>query len=200
MSGHSHWSGIKHKKEITDKKRGKVFSKLLKAIATAVGGEPNPDFNPRLRTAVQKAKEANVPVDNIERAIKKASEPGMVFEELIIESYGPGGIAVLIEAVADNKNRVIAEVKKILSDHGAKLAEPGSVLWTFDKIADQRKLDADLRRQDFSTLPETSADQRGQWVSKFPQELSREDGEKLSGLIDALEEHEDVQEIYTNAK
>ncbi|MDP3948623.1 MAG: YebC/PmpR family DNA-binding transcriptional regulator [bacterium] len=210
MSGHSHWSGIKHKKEITDKKRGKVFSKLLKAITVAVGSEPNPDFNPvrsspplgpygarlragatsngidpRLRAVIQRAKEANVPMDNIERAIKKASEPGAAIEELLMESYGPGGSAVLIEALTDSKNRTIAEVKKILSDHGAKWAEPGSVLWAFAQSADLRG---------------TNADNRENWVPKFPQELSQEDGNKLAVLIEALEEHEDVQEVYTNAK
>ena len=177
MSGHSHWSGIKHKKEITDKKRGNVFSKILKAITAAARTEPNPDFSPRLRTTIQKAKEANVPLDNIERAIKKASEPGAAIEELLMESYGPGGSALLIEALTDSKNRTIAEVKKILSVHGAKWAEPGSVLWAFTQSADSRR----------------------NWAAKFPQELSREDAEKLSGLIEALEEHEDVQEVYTNA-
>jgi len=178
MSGHSHWSGIKHKKEITDKKRGKVFSKLLKAITAAAGDEPNPDFNPRLRTTIQKAKDVSVPLDNIERAIKRASEPGAAMEELTMEAYGPGGSALLIEALTDSKNRTIPEVKKILNNHGAKWAEPGSVLWAFAQ----------------------NADQRGQWIAKFPQELSKEDGEKLSGLIDVLGEHEDIQEIYTNAK
>ncbi|MEK7546953.1 MAG: YebC/PmpR family DNA-binding transcriptional regulator [Patescibacteria group bacterium] len=175
MSGHSHWAGIKHKKEITDKKRGKIFSKLLKATTAAVGGEPNPDFNPRLRTAVQKAKEANVPVDTIERAIKRASESGSGFEELEIEAYSPGGAALLIEAIADNKNRVIAEVKKILSDHGAKWAEQGSVRWAFEK-------------------------KDGGYAPKFGQDLSIEDGNKLKELVRALEEHDDVQNIYTNAK
>lgn len=194
MSGHSHWSGIKHKKEITDKKRGKVFSKLLKAITAAVGNESNPDFNPRLRTAVQKAKDANVPVDNIGRAIKKASEPGAAIEELVMESYGPGGSALLVEALTDSKNRTVAEVKKILSDHGAKWAELGSVLWAFDRVSNLHEHSIDSREQD------TNFSGEEKWVPKFPQELSREDGEKLSGLIDALEEHEDVQEVYTNAK
>jgi len=200
MSGHSHWSGIKHKKEITDQKRGKVFSKLLKAITAAVQNEPNPDFNPvrgrprqqasatsasgrpasngvnpRLRAVIQRAKEANVPVDNIERAIKKASEPGAGFEELIIESYGPGGVAMLIEAIADNKNRVLSEIKKILSDHGAKFAEQGSVRWAFEE-------------------------KDGGHIPKFPQELNQEDAGKLTGLIEALEEYDDVQGVYTNAK
>ncbi|MDO8664684.1 MAG: YebC/PmpR family DNA-binding transcriptional regulator [Candidatus Liptonbacteria bacterium] len=184
MSGHSHWSGIKHKKEITDKKRGKVFSKLLKAVTAAARTEPNPDFNPRLRTTIQKAKELSVPLDNIGRAIKKASEPGAVIEELLMESYGPCGSALLIEALTDSKNRTISEVKKILSVHGAKWAEPGSVRWAFSQSADLRGLDADSRRN---------------WVPKFPQDISKEDGDRLSVLIEALEEHEDVQEIYTNA-
>ena len=199
MSGHSHWSGIKHKKEITDKKRGNVFSKILKAITAAARTEPNPDFSPRLRTTIQKAKEANVPLDNIERAIKKASEPGAAIEELLMESYGPGGSALLIEALTDSKNRTIAEVKKILSVHGAKWAEPGSVLWAFTQSADSRGLNADLRGQNHSVPLEESADSGGNWTAKFPQELSREDAEKLSGLMEALEEHDDVQEVYTSA-
>ncbi len=191
MSGHSHWSGIKHKKEITDKKRGKIFSKLLKAIVAAVQSESNPDFNPRLRTAVQKAKEANVPIDNIERAIKKASEPGATLEELTIESYGPGGSAILIEAIADNKNRVIAEIKKILSDHGAKWAEQGSVRWAFSaqggSPASPKRVEAGV------------SDGEEKWVPKFTQELNIEDIAKLEELIEKLEEHDDVQDIYTNA-
>jgi YebC/PmpR family DNA-binding regulatory protein len=174
MSGHSHWSGIKRKKEITDKKRGKVFSKLSKAITAAVGTEPNPDFNPRLRTAVQKAKEASVPVDNIERAIKRASETGTALEELTIESYGPGGAAILIEALADNKNRVISEIKKLLSDHGGKWAEQGSVRWAFEE-------------------------KDGELAPKFTQDLNAEDSEKLKTLIDALDDNDDVQDVYTNA-
>src|SRR5271154_7173559 len=98
MSGHSHWAGIKHKKEITDKKRAKIFSKLLKAISAAAKGEQNPDFNPRLRTSVATAREANIPADTIERAIKKASE-GKLLEELTYEAYGPGGSAILIEVL-----------------------------------------------------------------------------------------------------
>lgn len=208
MSGHSHWAGIKHKKEITDKKRGKIFSKLLKAITAAVQSEPNPDFNPRLRTTVQKAKEAKVPVDNIERAIKKASEPDGGLENLTIESYGPGGAAILIEATADNKNRAIAEIKKILSDHGAKLAEQGSVRWAFEQVpstelgagADSLASPAGRRELNPSTQLGTSAGQRGQWTAKFAQEINKEDAGKLNDLIEALEEHDDVQEVYTNAK
>src|SRR5271155_2827486 len=99
MSGHSHWAGIKHKKEITDKKRGKVFSKLLALISAAAKTEPNPGFNPRLRTAIAKAREASVPQENIERAVKRASEVGGDLNELTFEAYGPGGGAILIEAI-----------------------------------------------------------------------------------------------------
>jgi YebC/PmpR family DNA-binding regulatory protein len=175
MSGHSHWSGIKHKKEITDAKRGKVFSKLLMAISVAAKTEPNPDFNPRLRTAVAKAREASVPQDNIERAIKRANETAESIEELLFEAYGPGAVALLIEATSDNRNRAIQEVKTVLRDHNGKWAEAGSVQWAFEKTTDG-------------------------WKAKFPQEISEEDGEKLERLIDALEELDAVQAIHLTAK
>ena len=184
MSGHSHWAGIKHKKEITDQKRGKVFSKLLAAISVAAKTEPNPDFNPRLRTAVLKAKEMSVPQDNIDRAIKKASESGANLEELLFEAYGPGSTAILIEAVSDNRNRTVQEIKTILRDYGGKWAENGSVQWAFERAAGNQQ--------------PAIGDQEG-WVAKFPQEISGEDGEKLAKLIDALEENEGVQNVYTNA-
>ena len=175
MSGHSHWSGIKHRKGAADQKRGLVFSKLLAAITAAARAEQNPDFNPRLRTAVQKAKEANVPSENIERAVKRAKESGAVLEELTLEAYGPGGTALLIEAITDNKNRTIPEIKKILNEEGAKWAEPGSVRWAFKK-------------------KETG------FEPKFPQKLNEEDAEKLNVLVEALEDHDDVQKVYTNAE
>lgn len=173
MSGHSKWHQIKHKKGAADQKRGALFSKLLAAITVAAKTEPNPDFNPRLRTAIQKAKEENVPAENIERAIKRASEAGQNLEELIIEAYGPGGAAMLIEAATDNKNRTIPEIKKILSNAGGKWAEPGSVLWAFQKS------------------PEG-------WEAKFTQPASVENKEKLTALVAELEEHSDVQRVYTN--
>src|SRR3989344_1759085 len=122
MSGHSHWAGIKHKKGIADQKRGQLFSKLVSAITAAARGEPNPEFNPRLRTAIEKAREHNVPAENIERAVKRASEAGSAIEDLVMEAYGPGGAAIIIEATTDNRNRTVAEVKKILSDGGGKWA------------------------------------------------------------------------------
>ena len=176
MSGHSHWAGIKHKKEITDQKRGKVFSKLLKAISAAVQTEPNPDFNPRLRTAIAKAKEASVPQDNIDRAVKKATESGANLEELVFEAYGPGGIAILIEAISDNKNRAVQEIKLILKERNGKWAETGSVQWAFEK---------------------TVGGENG-WHAKFPQDVSDSDRMALEKLIEVLEENDDVQNVYTN--
>src|SRR3989344_706881 len=118
MSGHSHWAGIKHQKGAADAKRGQIFSKLLVAITAAARTEPNPAFNPRLRTAIQKAKENKVPAENIERAIQRAASAGEAVEEVLLEAYGPGGAALLIEAVTGNRNRTIPEVNKVLSDHG----------------------------------------------------------------------------------
>src|SRR3989344_2304728 len=118
MAGHSHWAGIKHKKEITDQKRGRIFAKLLSAITAAARREPNPDFNPRLRTAVFKARELSVPNEKIAQAIKRSSEFGEQLEELTFEAYGPGGVAILIEVISDNKNKTVSEIKKIIGDYG----------------------------------------------------------------------------------
>jgi YebC/PmpR family DNA-binding regulatory protein len=176
MSGHSHWAGIKHKKELTDQKRGKVFSKLLMAISAAAKTEPNPDFNPRLRTAIAKAREASVPQDNIERAIKKAAEAGRDLEELSFEAYGPGGAAIIVEAISDNRNLIVQEIKTILKEHGGKWAETGSVRWAFEP------------------LPE------GGLKAKFPEALAEADAKKLEALLTALEENDAVQKIFTNTK
>ena len=174
MSGHSHWAGIKHKKEITDKKRGKVFSKVLKLISAAAATEPNPDFNPRLRTAIANAREAGVPADTIDRAVKRASDPQTMLDELMFEAYGPGGSAILIEGASDNRNRTVQEIKTILRDHNGKWAENGSVQWAFEK-------------------------KDGEWVAKFPQELADEDDRaKLLALLEAIEDNDDVHGVYSN--
>ncbi len=177
MSGHSHWAGIRHKKEITDERRGKVFGKLLAAISAAAKSEPNPDFNPRLRTAITKAKEAAVPQENIERAVKRASEADTDLEELTFEAYGPGGAAIVIEAISDNKNRTVQEIKMILKEHGGKWGEAGSVRWAFGLPAGGER----------------------EWKAKFPQELSEEDAKKLLALVEALEDNGDVQNVFTSA-
>jgi YebC/PmpR family DNA-binding regulatory protein len=175
MSGHSHWAGIKHKKGVVDQKRGQVFSKLLAAISAAAKSESNPEFNPRLRTAVDKAKEAQVPAENIERAIKHASEAGQNLEELLFEAYGPGGAAILIEAISDNKNRTVQEIKRVLHETGGKWAESGSVRWAF----------------------ETNQKEGGR-TAKFPQTIGEEDKNKLKILVEALENQSDVQKVLTN--
>jgi len=136
MSGHSKWSSIKHKKGAADAKRGKIFSKLIKEITVAARlGGGDPDGNPRLRTAIQAAKAENMPKDNIERAIKKGTGEleGVAYEEVIYEGYGPGGVALLVECLTDNKNRTVADIKHILDRHGGNLGEPGCVAWMFEK-------------------------------------------------------------------
>ena len=148
MSGHSKWSSIKHKKGATDAKRGKIFSKLIKEITVAARlGGGDPASNPRLRTSIQAAKAENMPKDNIERAIKKGTGEleGTSFEEVNYEGYGPGGVAMLIDCLTDNKNRTVADIKHIFDRHGGSLGEPGCVAWMFEKkgliISEKEKID-----------------------------------------------------------
>jgi len=136
MSGHSKWSSIKHKKKIVDAKRGKLFTKLIREIIVAARlGGGDPDKNPRLRAAIAAAKAANMPKENIERGIKRGTGEieGVNYEEASYEGYGPGGVAVLIECLTDNKNRTVAELKHIFERHGGSLGEPGCVSWIFEK-------------------------------------------------------------------
>ena len=136
MSGHSKWSSIKHKKAATDAKRGKIFTKLIKEITVAARmGGGDIETNPRLRTAVQAAKAENMPKDNIERAIKKGTGEleGVNYEEISYEGYGPGGAAVLVESLTDNKNRTVADIRSIFGKNGGNLGENGCVAWMFDK-------------------------------------------------------------------
>jgi len=173
MSGHNKWQQIKRKKEVTDKKRGQIFSKLLKAISIAAREDANPSYNSRLKAAIEQAKEFNVPQDNIERAIKKSQEVEHI-KELLMEAYGPEGVAILIQAHTDNGNRTVAEIKRILNDHDGKWANQGSVIWAFEKTAEG-------------------------YQPKFPQNISKEAGDKITRLMDALDDHDDVSEIYTSA-
>jgi len=136
MSGHSKWSTIKHKKEKIDAERGRVFTKLIREVTVAArhgGGDMN--ANPRLRSAVQAAKAANMPATNIDRAIKKGTGelPGVVYEEVIYEGYGPGGVAILVEVMTDNKNRTVADIRHIFARNGGNMGEAGCVNWLFEK-------------------------------------------------------------------
>ena len=155
MSGHSKWSQIRHKKGLTDQKRGQIFSKLAKMITVAAKDGNNPETNSKLKTAIEKAKAANLPKENIDKAIKKVSEKDQAqLEELLIEALGPGGVALRIKAITDNRNRTIAEIKKILSDHESKIVQPGSLSWMFNQPvslvdpANQGKLDRLLEALD----------------------------------------------------
>lgn len=183
MSGHSHFSSIKHKKALTDAKRSKVFSKLASQILVAAREKgKDPDTNPRLKIAIEQAKEANMPSDNIERAIKKgtgelASEK---LEEFLFEAYGPGGVAIIIEGITDNKNRSLGEIKQTLNQYGGKLVGEGGARWLFErKAVEQGSLE---------------------WVAKQEMEVPEKDKENLQKLFEALDENDSVQEIYSNLK
>ena len=172
MSGHSKWKQIKHKKGLVDKKRSQLFSKLLSVVSTAAQKEPNPKLNPELKTAIERAREANVPLENIKRALSRASSSGDL-EEFVAEAYGPGGIAILIIAETSSKNRTAQEIKLLLKNLGGKWADPGSVRWTFEQKG-------------------------GAWEPKFPQEFPLDDLIKLNILITALEKLSNVVVVYTN--
>lgn len=177
MSGHSKWSQIKHQKGMADAKKGQVFSKITRMITVAARKGESPEMNPDLRVAIEKAKAVNMPTENIERAIKRGGGKleGGQLENACYEIYGPGGVAIIAEAITDNKNRTLAEIKHLLSEHDAKLAESGSVTWAFE-------------RKD------------GKWFPKHKVALSEEDAVSLDKLLEKLDDHDDIQELYTNSE
>ena len=177
MSGHSKWAQIKYKKAATDAKRGKLFSKLAKAIIIAVKEKgADAKINIKLASAVEDAKNANMPNENIERAIKRASEKdASELKEVLYEAYGPGGSALVIEAVTNNSNRTTNEIKHVLSEHGGKLGTQGSAMWAFTK-------------------------QEKEYVPNFPMELSPNENKQFESLLEALDNQEDTQEVYSNIK
>ena len=176
MSGHNKWSKIKHKKAATDAQKSRVFSKYARLIAVEskkAGGDINA---PNLRAVIEKAKKDSMPADNISRAVAKGvGGGGEAMEEVTYEAYGPGGSALIIEGLTDNRNRTAAEIKHILSKRGIELASPGSATWAFGKTSTE-------------------------WEAKTTTPISDEDGEKLEELIETLLEHDDVQNVYTNAE
>ncbi len=136
MSGHSKWASIKHKKGAADAKRGRVFTKLIKELTVAArAGGGDADSNPRLRTVIAESKSVNMPAENIKRAIRRGTgeEPGVAYEEMVYEGYGPGGVALIVDVLTDNKNRVVGELRHLLSKHGGNLGESNSVAWMFTK-------------------------------------------------------------------
>jgi len=176
MSGHSKWSTIKHKKAAADAKRGKEFSKLAKTI-TIESKVCNGDItSPNLKAAIDKAKAANMPKDNIERAVLKGTGAGAGdMTSITYELYGPGGVAILADTLTDNNNRTNAELKHLVSKLGYQIAEPGAAAWAFTK-------------------------ENMEWTPNTIIPISDEDAEKLQSLVEALEEHDDVEEVYTNAE
>ena len=237
MAGHSKWANIKHKKAASDAKRSKVFTRVLKEIMVAArqgGGDPG--GNPRLRHAISEARSNNVPNDNIDRAIKKGTGEleGVNLEEMNYEGYGPGGVAVLLDVVTDNKNRTVGELRHLFSKHGGNLGENGCVAWMFDMrgmfLIDSTSLDEEafmeialeLGAEDFSTEDEgyqlltapedygSTLDQIGDredvslvasQLARLPQNTIAVDADgapRLLRLIEALEEHDDVQNVWSN--
>jgi len=237
MSGHSKWATTKHKKAAADAKRGKIFTKLIKelTVAARIGGGDS-DGNPRLRLAIQKSKEQNMPADNIKRAIMKGTGelPGVSYEELVYEGYGPGGTAILVEIMTDNKNRTVSEIRHIFSKHSGNMGEAGSVAWMFHKSgyitvekkkADEEALMAlvldagaeDMKGDDpdyyeILTAPsevervKKALDEKGvpvtlAEVGQIPQtyvKLDGKDAEQMLKLMEALEDHDDVQKVHAN--
>lgn len=182
MAGHSKWNNIKNRKGAADEKRAKVFAELSKHIRLAVkeGKSDTPQFNPSLRLALDKARAANMPKDKIQRAIDRGmgrGAAGASIQEVMYEAFGPGGVAILIQAVTDNLNRTGSEIRFALSRNGGSLAGPGSAKYMFQRTADGQSYQASM------TV-----------------EVGDQDGEALLALIEALEEHDDVEEVITNAQ
>ena len=237
MSGHSKWATIKHKKGALDAKRGAIFTKIIKELTVAAkNGGGNPDSNPRLRAVLQKAKEANMPADNIDRAIKKGTGelPGVSYEETTYEGYAPGGVAILIEVLTDNKNRTTAEIRNILEKKGGSMSGAGSVSWQFHKkgfiVVKKEAVDEDklmsialdagasdfnvsgdvyeitTEPHDFENVKKAVTDAgiktESAEVTRIPSATVKVAGaheaRSVMGLVEALEEHDDVQNVYAN--
>jgi len=236
MSGHSKWHSIRHKKGAADAKRGKLFSRLSKEISVcARDGGGDIKVNNRLRTVVQAARTANMPADNIERAIKKGTGelPGVTYEELLYEGYGPVGVAVMVRVLTDNKNRAAAEIRHIFDKRGGNLAGPGAVAWMFEqkglitvdkeKIAEESLFNLALEAgaEDFKSeadvfeiyagvaefeevktaLEDAGIECSEAEITQIPTtevKVEEADAGKVLALINALEDHEDVQNVYAN--
>jgi YebC/PmpR family DNA-binding regulatory protein len=236
MSGHSKWSSIKHKKGAADARRGKLFTKLARAITVAArDGGGNPDANPALGMAVQKARDASMPKDNIQRAIDRGTGEGAgaeAIESAVYEGYGPGGAAILVEALTDNRNRTGAEIRHAFEKHGGRLGEPGSVSWQFEKrgviLVDGERYgeddlipaidagaedvveDGDLLKvltapSDLTAvraaLEQAGVEVQSAEVSMEPKStvaVGEGEAPALLRLMDALEEHDDVEAVHAN--
>lgn len=235
MAGHSKWANIKHKKAKEDAKRGQTFTKIIKEITVCAKAGGIPENNPQLRQLIEKAKNANMPGENITRAVKKGTGelPGVSYEAISYEGYGPGGTALIIEALTDNKNRTVADLRHIFSRHNGNLAETGAVNWMFDKLGVirgtiQDKTEDDLLEalmdydiNDISIEENQASITTGmaslyqvkdalvklgmkieqaelEWVAKNNLAVDEETEEKAFALFEALEDSDDVQNVYSN--
>jgi YebC/PmpR family DNA-binding regulatory protein len=236
MSGHSKWHSIKHKKARVDAQRGKIFTRLIKELTVAARmGGGDPEANSRLRTAIATAKAANMPADNIDRAIKKGTGelPGVSYEEATYEGYGPGGVAIMIDAMTDNKNRTVAEIRYIMSKNGGNLGANGCVAYLFHKkgiiMVEKEGVDEDelmeivleAEAEDMTSEEEqfvvttgpasfeavrTAIDDQGfpiasaeiTMVPDSTVKVTAKDAQKVLKLMDALENQDDVQNLYSN--
>jgi YebC/PmpR family DNA-binding regulatory protein len=236
MSGHSKWKTNKAKKTAADAKKGALYTKIIKELTVAAReGGGNPDTNAKLRAVITKAREINMPSDNVKMAIKRGTGeiPGLVYESVTYEAYGPGGIAILVEALTDNKNRTTAELRNIMSKKGGNMAGAGSVSWMFSKKgyilidknqakeedlmtivldagaedfkSDEKNYEIFTAAQDFEKVKQSLQQKNIKWldaeVTMIPSstiKLVGNDAKQLLSLIDALEEHDDVQQVYAN--
>jgi len=236
MSGHSKWKTNKGKKNLADAKRGALFTKLIKElVVVARDGGSNPDSNSRLRAVMQKAKEANMPSDNVKMAIKRGAGelPGIVYEAVMYEAYGPGGVAIMVEALTDNKNRTTAELRNLMSKKGGNMAGAGSVSWMFtrkgyflidkstaredelmtisldagaeDFKSDEKNYEITTAPQDFEKVKQALTDKGVQFLdaelTMIPSsavKVTGNDAKNVLGLVEDLEEHEDVQQVFAN--
>jgi YebC/PmpR family DNA-binding regulatory protein len=235
MSGHSKWATIKHKKGALDAKRGKIFTRLIKEITIAAKSGGDPEKNPRLRSAVAAAKAENMPADNIKRAIQRGTGelPGLTYEEITFEGYGPGGVALLVETSTDNRNRTVSEIRNTFGKNGGNMAEAGSVAWMFHKkgyIVVSKKdvkeddllnivlenggddLQADGENYEILTAPaayeavleavrKAGIKPAMNELSMLPQNYIKLQGtpaNQMIRLMEALEEQDDVQNVFSN--
>lgn len=235
MSGHSKWAQIKHKKQKEDARRGILFTKLIREITVAARSGGNPDENPKLRHAMDDAKSSGMPKENIERAIKRGTGelPGVTYESVAYEGYSPGGAAILVEAVTDNKNRTTSEIRHIFSKHGGNLGQSGCVAWIFrekgiiyvdkketseenlielciegggeDVVAEDNAFYITTPNDKFQSVKKVLENNNIRYryaeLTKLPQstvKLDGKDAHQTLKLMDLLEEHEDVQKVYSN--
>jgi YebC/PmpR family DNA-binding regulatory protein len=236
MSGHSKWHTIKHKKGAADAKRGKVFTRIIKELTVAArNGGGDPGMNPRLRTIIADAKSVNMPADNIKKAIQRGTGelPGVTYEEITYEGYGPGGAALIIETMTDNKNRTVGEIRHTLEKFGGNLASSNSVAWMFSKkgyiVVDKKAVDEEkLLSAALDAGADDMADDGDTWeitsdpsafeavrdavkglgiepataqVAMIPQNYVKLEGSEASRMIklmDALEDHDDAQHVWSN--